>query len=187
MPETCRISWQNKILNTWCILVVICTKITPDILGEWYNIHKYQSNVVSMCKHHNVRCVRDWKGSSTFLNISFRWIREVKFTLPSQWLSIQYQSDRIKGLRGILDLVTHHSFTLLELKLVVQNARSFVLFIDCNAIWRVSFLINFSLALHHPLPKYRAPVYKFNRLGLVKTSIRILACEWRPAQKENWN
>jgi hypothetical protein len=28
MPETCRVSWQNKILVTWCILLVIYTKIT---------------------------------------------------------------------------------------------------------------------------------------------------------------
>ena len=27
MPETCRVSWQNKILDTWCILLVIYTKI----------------------------------------------------------------------------------------------------------------------------------------------------------------
>ena len=26
MPETCRVSWQNKILDTWCILLVIYTK-----------------------------------------------------------------------------------------------------------------------------------------------------------------
>jgi hypothetical protein len=27
MPETCRVSWQNKILDTWCILLDIYTKI----------------------------------------------------------------------------------------------------------------------------------------------------------------
>jgi hypothetical protein len=27
MPETCRVSWQNKILDTWCILLVIYMKI----------------------------------------------------------------------------------------------------------------------------------------------------------------
>ena len=27
MPETFRVSWQNKILDTWCILLVIYTKI----------------------------------------------------------------------------------------------------------------------------------------------------------------
>ena len=26
MPETCRVSWQNKIIDTWCILLVIYTK-----------------------------------------------------------------------------------------------------------------------------------------------------------------
>jgi hypothetical protein len=26
-PETCRVSWQNKLLDTWCILLVIYTKI----------------------------------------------------------------------------------------------------------------------------------------------------------------
>jgi hypothetical protein len=27
MPETCRVSWQNQILDTWCILLVIYMKI----------------------------------------------------------------------------------------------------------------------------------------------------------------
>jgi hypothetical protein len=27
MPETCSVSWQNKILDTWCILLLIYTKI----------------------------------------------------------------------------------------------------------------------------------------------------------------
>ena len=156
--------------------------IKPDVLGEWCYIRKYQSNVFSMCEHHNARCVRDWKV------VPHSWTSalcgyERQTTFPSQWLSIQYQPDRMKGLRDILDLVARHVSTVLELNLVVQIARSFVLLTDCNAIWRVSFWINFFLALHHPLPKYRALVYKVNGLGLVKTSTRILARGWQPAQK----
>jgi hypothetical protein len=35
MPETCRFSWQNKILDTWCIFLVIYTKIIT-IHGHLY-------------------------------------------------------------------------------------------------------------------------------------------------------
>ena len=27
MPETCRVSWQSKILDTWCIFLIVYTKI----------------------------------------------------------------------------------------------------------------------------------------------------------------
>ena len=33
MPKTCRVSWQNKILDTWCILLVIYTKIYQSWLS----------------------------------------------------------------------------------------------------------------------------------------------------------
>jgi hypothetical protein len=38
MPETCRVSWQNKILVAWCILLVICM------------------NVITMHGHLNIKC-----------------------------------------------------------------------------------------------------------------------------------
>ena len=31
MPETCRVSWQNTVLYTWCILLVIYTKMKHDV------------------------------------------------------------------------------------------------------------------------------------------------------------
>jgi len=40
----------------------------------------------------------------------------------------------MKGLRDILDLVARHASTVLELDLVAQMARSFVLLTECNAI-----------------------------------------------------
>jgi hypothetical protein len=52
MPETCTVSWQNKILDTWCILLVIYTKIIteqpdsprqrPHNLHETYQLSRVQ-------------------------------------------------------------------------------------------------------------------------------------------------
>ena len=65
MPETCRVSWQNTILDTWCILLVIYRKTHTSylhctiVLRIWNAVaYQYLGHVpTSMLSNHEVLSV----------------------------------------------------------------------------------------------------------------------------------
>jgi hypothetical protein len=89
MSETCRVSWQNKILDTWCVLLVIYTKINlflcfdvtnsllKSVPGIFDTLHGWQIIGRLYCKislrllqsrgqgHYRLSCVGHWAGQIT--------------------------------------------------------------------------------------------------------------------------
>ena len=98
MPETCRVSWQNIILDTWCILLVIYTKIIT--MHGHLNI-KYTHTHIHTHTHTHTQEMAHYWGFWNF------------WALRRTWESYR-KMENLYWMRNVVSLNLGSVFTILE-------------------------------------------------------------------------